>query len=121
LSSDSTVGLLLAEHDKEIVGFVHVMIKESPNIPVFIQRRYAVVDSIFVKSGFQNQGIGMLLMDHAQEWSIDNGATMIELNVYEFNVGAISFYKKCGYQSFSRRMARSLKQAATPLETNLEV
>lgn len=106
---DNNVGLFVAEFEENIVGFVHAIIKEAPDIPIFIQRRYAVVDSILVKSGFQNQGIGKLLMDKMQEWSISNGATSIELNVYEFNSSGISFYEKCGYKTFSRKMSKNLK------------
>lgn len=108
LVSDNNVGLFVAELEENVIGFVHVIIKEAPDIPIFIQRRYAVVDSILVKSGFQNHGIGKLLMAKMQEWSIANGATSIELNVYEFNSSGISFYKRCGYKTFSRKMSKKL-------------
>jgi ribosomal protein S18 acetylase RimI-like enzyme len=48
-------------------------------------------------------------MDKVQEWALAKGATSIELNVYEFNETAISFYESLGYQTFSRRMNKDLK------------
>ncbi len=106
---NENIGLFVAEFDGNIVGFIHTIITDAPNIPIFVPRRYAVVDSIIIKSGFQHQGIGRLLMDKMQEWSIAKGATSVELNVYEFNSSAISFYERCGYKSFSRKMKKNLE------------
>ena len=108
LIADENVALLVAEVGENLVGFVHAIVRDTPAIPVFVHRRYAIVDSIVVKSGFQNQGIGKILMDKMQEWAIARGATSIELNVYEFNVTAISFYERLGYQTFSRKMSKEL-------------
>jgi ribosomal protein S18 acetylase RimI-like enzyme len=109
LISDENIGLFVAELDGNVVGFVHVIITDAPDIPIFVPRRYAVVDSIIVKSGYKNLGIGRSLMKVMQEWSKAKGVTSIELNVYEFNSNAIFFYNKCGYEAFSRRMHKRLK------------
>jgi ribosomal protein S18 acetylase RimI-like enzyme len=77
-------------------------------MPVFVPRHYAIVDGIVVKSGFRNRGIGKMLMDKMQEWAIAKGATSVELNVYEFNRTAISFYEKLGYRTLSRKMSKEL-------------
>jgi ribosomal protein S18 acetylase RimI-like enzyme len=45
-------------------------------------------------------------MEKMQEWTITKGATSIELNVYEFNETAISFYERLGYRTFSRKMSK---------------
>ena len=109
LISNEKVGLFVAETEESIVGFVHAIVKDTPDIPIFVSRRFAVVDNIFVKPGFQNHGIGRLLMDKMQEWSIAKGATSIELNVYEFNSSAISFYENCGYKTLSRKMNKKME------------
>ena len=49
-------------------------------------------------------------MDEAQVWAIAKGAASIELNVYEFNQAAISFYERLGYQTLSRKMSKELKE-----------
>jgi diamine N-acetyltransferase len=108
LIADENVGLFVAEAGGKLVGFVHAIVRDTPAIPIFVHRRYAIVDSIVVKSEFQNHGTGRILMDKMQEWAIAKGATSIELNVYEFNETAISFYKRLGYQTFSRKMSKEL-------------
>jgi len=110
LIADENVALLVAEVGENLVGFVHAIVRDTPAIPVFVLRRYAIVDSIVVKSGFQNHGIGRILMDKMEEWAIAKGATSIELNVYEFNEPAISFYERLGYQTFSRKMSKDQKK-----------
>jgi ribosomal protein S18 acetylase RimI-like enzyme len=110
LIADENVGLFVAEMGEKLVGFVHAIVRDTPANPVFVPRHYAIVDSIVVKSEFQNHGTGRILMDKIQEWAVAKGATSIELNVYEFNETAISFYERLGYQTFSRRMSKELKQ-----------
>jgi ribosomal protein S18 acetylase RimI-like enzyme len=48
-------------------------------------------------------------MNKIQDWALTKGASSIELNVYEFNETAISFYEKLGYQTLSRKMSKDLK------------
>jgi diamine N-acetyltransferase len=110
LLAEENVALLVAELGENLVGFVHAIVREPPALPVFVPRRYAIVEGLVVKSGFQNHGIGRILMDKMQEWAIAKGATSIELHVYEFNETAISFYERLGYQTFSRKMSKELKK-----------
>jgi ribosomal protein S18 acetylase RimI-like enzyme len=110
LIADENVVLLVAEAGKNLVGFIHAIAKNMPAVSVFVPRHYVVVDGIVVKSGFQNRGIGRILMDKIQEWAIAKGAASIELNVYEFNETAIAFYENLGYQTFSRKMNKELQK-----------
>ncbi len=110
LIADENVAVLIAEAGGTLLGFVHAIVREPPAIPILVARRYAVVDGILVKSGFQNQGIGRRLMDEAQAWAIAKGATSVELNVYEFNTTAISFYEGLGYRTLSRKMSKELRE-----------
>ena len=110
LIADENVALLVAEADKDLVGFVHAIVRDAPAFPVFVPRRYAVVDAVGVRPKFQNHGIGRILMEQMQEWASAKGATSIELNVYEFNKTAISFYERLGYRTFSRKMSKDIKK-----------
>ena len=108
LIADENVGLFVAEVGEELVGFVHAVIRDAPPIPVFVPRRYAIVESIGVKLECQKHGIGRMLMDIVHEWAIAKGATAIELNVYEFNKSAMAFYRRLGYETVSWKMSRAL-------------
>ncbi|GAB4540506.1 MAG: GNAT family N-acetyltransferase [Anaerolineae bacterium] len=108
LIADENVGLFVAEIGEKLVGFVHAVIRDAPAMPIFVPRRYAIVDSIGVKSGFRNRGIGQRLMSVMYEWATTKGATSVELNVYEFNKAAIAFYERLGYETLSRKMSKAL-------------
>lgn len=113
LIADDNVGLFVAEESEKVVGFVHAMIIDTPAIPVLVPRRYAIVDNLVVKSEFQGRGIGRRLMEKIHAWIAAKDAESIELNVYEFNQGAINFYHKLGYEIFSLRMSIVLDKAKT--------
>lgn len=100
--------MFIAIIDRNIVGFGHAIVKEAADIPILVPRRYVIVDSIVVKSEYKNQGIGRMLMEAMEEWAAKEGATSIELNVYEFNAQAINFYGKLGYRNLSRKLSKDL-------------
>jgi ribosomal protein S18 acetylase RimI-like enzyme len=109
LISDEAVGLFVAGAENQLVGLVCVIIRESPPVPIFVPRRYAVIDSLVVKARFRRAGIGRALVETAQEWAVTSGADSIELNVWEFNRGAVEFYQQLGFATASRKMARRLR------------
>jgi diamine N-acetyltransferase len=109
LIADESVGLFVAEREAQLVGLVHILIRDTPDIPIFIPRRYAVIDNLVVKDGFRRVGIGRALMTKAHDWAITKGANLVELNVYNFNEAALAFYERLGYKTYSCQMSKSLK------------
>ncbi len=108
--ADENAALFVAEHKGEIVGLIRISIRETPNLPIFVPRRYAVISELVVKEGFRRHGVGRALLERAERWAIDQGVRQIELVVWEFNKGAIAFYEKHGYKTISRRMWKPLNQ-----------
>ena len=66
------------------------------------------VHTIAVSGPWRRAGVGRCLMEAAQAWAEEGGAAEAELNVWEFNQGAIAFYEAMGYKSTRRRMWRRL-------------
>ena len=106
---DKTVGMFVAEAEGQLVGFVHLVVRETPDIPIFVPQRYVVVDTLVVRKSSRRMGIGSALMEKAHVWAAANGASDIELNVYEFNKPAMAFYRGLGYGTASRKMSRLLE------------
>lgn len=90
------------------MGFVHILVRDAPPLPIFAPRRYAIVDTIVVRQDCRGLGIGKKLMDEAREWARLKGATAVELNVYAFNSSAITFYHSLGYDMLCHRMSKAL-------------
>ncbi len=108
--ADEQVGFFVAEANGDLVGHVHVVVREMPPVPILKPRCFAHIDEIVVKAAYQGQGVGHLLMEQAETWAIAQGATAIELGVYEFNQQAQDFYRALGYSTFHRRMGKELKE-----------
>ncbi|NJO43851.1 MAG: GNAT family N-acetyltransferase [Cyanobacteria bacterium CRU_2_1] len=108
LVADENVGLFVARAGKAPIGFVNAVLQEAPALPLFIPRRYAIVNDITVVARYRTSGVGRMLMDRVHQWAQDKGAIAVELAVYEFNQGAIAFYERLGYETLSRRMTKSL-------------
>jgi 3-phosphoshikimate 1-carboxyvinyltransferase len=108
LMQDDKVGLFVAEGGGRLLGFVHVLLRDAPSLPVMAPRRYAMVDSVSVTREARRQGLGCRLMEQAQAWAEAQGATTIELNVYEFNEAAQALYRDLGYETLSRKMSKRL-------------
>ena len=107
--ADESVGLFVAEREAQLVGLVHIVIKDTPDIPILVPRRYTVIDNLVVKGGLRRSGIGRALMTEAHDWAITKGAKLVELNVNDFNEAALALYERLGYKTFSRQMSKSLK------------
>jgi ribosomal protein S18 acetylase RimI-like enzyme len=101
--------LLVAEVAGQLVGFLHILVTDAPDIPICVPRRYALVDNLVVSASWRRAGIGQALMQEASQWAAAKGAVEIELTVYDFNREAIAFYRSLGYETFSHRMRKSLR------------
>ncbi len=108
LMQDENVLLLVAEADGNLVGLAHAFVRDNPPLPVFTPRRYAVIDSIVVTQSMRNRGIGKRLAHEIDKWAKAQGASSVELNVYEFNEGARRFYEALGYSTISRKMGKEI-------------
>ena len=99
---------LLAELERRVGGLVHVAVYEAPAIPLFVPRLSAVVSDLVVAKDLRGRGIGRRLLAEAEAWARLQGASAIELSVYEFNQGAQRFYEAAGYGTLSRMMSKKL-------------
>ena len=107
--ADEDTGLFVAERGERIVGLVHILIRETPALPIMVPCRFAEIDAVAVLEGERRSGVGRELVERAQEWAQTRGVDRIELLVWEFNQGAIAFYEKLGYTTALRRMRKPLE------------
>jgi diamine N-acetyltransferase len=110
LMANEDVALYIAEADGCLLGFVHAVVRESPQRSIYRQRRYALIDNMAVKKGERRKGIGQSLMKKASQWAIEKGATTIDLCVYDFNEEAVRFYQSLGFNGVWRFMSKPLKE-----------
>ena len=69
----------------------------------------AYIDDFCISSSYQHQGYGAQLFDYLKEYAKEQGATSLQLTVWEFNEPAIAFYEKMGMSTRNRRLELPLK------------
>jgi ribosomal protein S18 acetylase RimI-like enzyme len=97
LIADDDQVFFAAECQGTIVGCILVGIRSSADIPILVKRRYAYIDDIVIDRDYRQSGLGKMLMERAEKWIVQKGISQIELNVWDFNRVAISFFDKMGY------------------------
>ncbi|HYH13044.1 MAG TPA: GNAT family N-acetyltransferase [Thermomicrobiales bacterium] len=110
LGTDESL-ILVADDDGDIVGYEILRLQETPPIEIVMPRRFVFVSDLAVLERSQGQGIGRLLVDAALAWARAQGASGIELGVYEFNEAAIAFYEHMGFRTVKRTMGLAVDRA----------
>lgn len=104
---DSVV--LVAELGGRVSGAASVVIREVADRMMMVPRRYGWVETVGVSEEARRRGVGKALMDAAVQWVRRKGGDTCELNVWEFNDGAVEFYRSLGFTTASRRMWKRLR------------
>jgi GNAT superfamily N-acetyltransferase len=89
-----------------VVGIAFGRLRSAPELAVFRQQRWGVLDELVVDSTWRRRGIGRRLTQAVEEWALGSGAAWIELNVYEFNNEARRFYEALGYLPLSTKLRK---------------
>ena len=99
--------VLKAVSGKEIIGYAIAELKKKP--PIFTQRDYAYLDSIFVSEAWRKKGVAKLLVREIEKWAKKRGANSLELKASSPNVTAITAYKKIGFSEKDKVMKKTLR------------
>lgn len=96
-----------AEVDGKIVGFVMVQMRRSLyNIQT--PRTFAYFENIIVDENYRRKGIGTALYQEGVKRAKEQGAGSVELQVWNFNTGAICFYRSLGMTVQSITMEKAI-------------
>jgi GNAT superfamily N-acetyltransferase len=98
--------VILAVHKDRIVGSLRLTTKKSWAIDrtmITPVRRPLYLAGMAVAPDMQRKGIGMLLLNRAEEIARDWPAQSIVLDAYDADAGAGGFYEKYGYREIGRK------------------
>ena len=87
----------IAEEDKRIVGFVllnirHDYVPGSTTFPV------GYVEGIYVEPKWRKAGVGRMLIEAAEQWTIDKGMSELGSDVKPRNRKSQRFHTKVGFR-----------------------
>ena len=72
------------------------------------KRSHVAEFGIFIRDGYRNLGLGIILISMFVEIAKEHGFEILQLSVYSTNKRAFHVYKKCGYRECGR-LARDIR------------
>lgn len=106
--NNSDALFFFAFEGNDLVGYILGFKKHSQEREILRKRLFISLDDLCVRKTHQARGIGRLLMEKIENIAKKDSISSIELNVWAFNTGAISFYNKLGYSTFSQKMRKEI-------------
>jgi len=105
---DKDFRVFVAADEKDyILGYCFSRLKTS-NHPVLHTYTALYIEDFCVDESLRGQGIGKKLFNAALEFGKAQNVYNIELNVWNFNEGAVKFYESLGFSARSMAMERLL-------------
>ncbi|WP_075620295.1 GNAT family N-acetyltransferase [Paenisporosarcina indica] len=86
------------ELDGNLEDWLSIKTKEDIEIPPEAHSDEYYIDTVCIHPDFRGQGIGTLLLAHAEEVALQAGFSKISLNVELEKEAAIRLYKRVGYR-----------------------
>jgi GNAT superfamily N-acetyltransferase len=106
--ADPAITIFIAEEEEKTVGYIVCKLVERSETPFTFPVRFLLVDQISIRPEAQGKGAGRALMEQAEllarEWKVGR----IQLDSYDFNLGAHVFFERMGFQKFSFRFWKHL-------------
>ena len=96
--------VIVAVRDNEICGFACVDYVEKPESPYNLARRFYHINEFGVDIKYRRQGVATELFNFIKEEAARKNFNKIELDMWEFNEGALKFYESVGFVTYRRHM-----------------
>lgn len=93
---DPNAALLVWEANGALLGLAAVFLCETGEKAIQFPRRYANLDTLFVRPECRGRGIGTALFHRARHWAIQQGCSHLELMTLGENTAARQFYADQG-------------------------
>lgn len=102
--NDPEQEIVVADADGIICGFAVVHHIYKAENPFMFERDFIDVDEFCVDERFRRQGIATEIITFIKDYTKKKGFKRIELNMWEFNQGALEFYEAVGFNTYRRYM-----------------
>ena len=100
--------IVVAEADRTVCGFAVLNHIVRPENPFMFVRDYLDIDEFCVDQAFRRRGAASEMIRFIRDFAKEQGFTRLELNMWEFNEGALAFYEAAGFKTYRRYMEINL-------------
>ncbi len=102
--NDPNQEIVVDEKDGTVCGFAVLNHIVKPENPFMLVRDYLDIDEFCVNEGCRRQGVAREMIDFIRAYAKEKGFSKIELNMWEFNQGALACYEALGFTTYRRYM-----------------
>ena len=96
--------IVVAEVNGKVCGFAVLNHIIRPENPFMYERDFLDIDEFGVDEDFRRQGVAGAMVRFIRDWAKEKGFRRIELNMWEFNRGALAFYEAADFTTYRRYM-----------------
>lgn len=79
-----------------------------PETPFMFTRDHLDIDEFCVDEAYRRRGIATAFIEFISDYAKNEGFDKVELNMWEFNSEALSFYESVGFSTYRRYMELKL-------------
>lgn len=101
---DPSSAVIAAFCEGTLCGFATVEYKTKPLSPYSLERKIYQVEEFGVDEAFRRKGAGRALVEFMKNDAAQKGYDRMELDMWEFNEGALAFYEAVGFVTYRRYM-----------------
>ena len=105
---DITIRIFIAEENGRAIGYIFCKLFERPEGPFTYTNRFLQIEHIAVHPNAQRRGVGTALMNQADKLARELGVSKIQLDSWDFNTKAHTFFEGLGFKKFDYRFWRGL-------------
>jgi aminoglycoside 6'-N-acetyltransferase len=101
---------LVADAGGQVVGMVELWLRRPSPVPGSAMIQHLTVGlGIAVDPAWRGRGVGTALLQAAESWARERGATRMSLGLDAFNTGARRLYERVGYQTWGLEMDKVIE------------
>ena len=104
MSPPHVSGVAVAEVNGTICGFAVLNHIVRPENPFMFERDFLDIDEFGVDEAFRRRGVAGAMIRFIRDTAKEKGYRRLELNMWEFNRGALAFYEAADFRTFRRYM-----------------
>jgi len=104
IENDNGKIFLLEDENYKIIGYCITMLNEIINHQVFKDMKSLLIEDLYIDEKHRRKGLGKKLFEEVKKYGKEKNVNFIELDVWEFNQNAKSFYEYLGMKTRTNRM-----------------
>lgn len=104
IRADPNKEIVVAELEGRVCGFAVLNHIVRPENPFMYERDFLDIDEFAVDEACRRRGVASAMIAFIRAWAKEKGYKRLELNMWEFNSGALAFYEAAGFSTYRRYM-----------------